>query len=74
MFKINGYQYYQQPSSKPYELPDLWFSSEELQGLLICQKILQNISPGILSEQIESLQQRINIMLSKENSLQPLSQ
>ncbi|MFW5444593.1 MAG: helix-turn-helix transcriptional regulator [Methylococcaceae bacterium] len=33
---------------------------------------MQNISPGILSEQIDSLQQRINSMLSKENSPQPV--
>jgi predicted DNA-binding transcriptional regulator YafY len=50
----------------------LWFSAEELHGLLICQQILQNISPGILSEQIEGLQQRINKMLSRENSPQPI--
>ena len=66
----NGYHYNLKTADKPYELPGLWFSSEELHGLLICQQILQNISPGILSEQIESLQHRINTMLSKENSPQ----
>jgi predicted DNA-binding transcriptional regulator YafY len=70
--EANGYFYNQQSANKPYELPGLWFSSEELHGLLICQQILQNISPGILSEQINSLQQRINTMLSKENSPQPV--
>ncbi len=70
--EANGYFYNQKSSRKPYELPGLWFSSEELHGLLICQQILQNISPGILSDHIESLQQRINKMLSKENSLQPV--
>ena len=70
--EAKGYLYNQQSSSKPYELPGLWFSSEELHGLLICQQILKNISPGILTEQINSLQQRINSMLSKENSPQPV--
>ncbi len=70
--EANGYIYNQQSSSKPYELPGLWFSSEELHGLLICQQILQNISPGILSEQIEKLQQRINNMLSRDHSPQPV--
>lgn len=70
--EANGYLYNQKSSRKPYELPGLRFSSDELHGLLICQQILQNISPGILSEQIESLQQRINKMLSKENSPQPV--
>ncbi len=70
--EANGYVYNQQSSVKPYQLPGLWFSSEELHGLLVCQQILQNISPGILSDQIASLQQRINLMLSKENSPQPV--
>ena len=70
--EANGYFYNQQSLNKPYELPGLWFNSEELHGLLICQQILHNISPGILSEQIEALQQRINEMLSKENSPQPV--
>ncbi len=70
--EANGYFYNQQSLNKPYELPGLWFNSEELHGLLICQQILHNISPGILSEQIEASQQRINEMLSKENSPQPV--
>lgn len=70
--EANGYLYNQHSSNKPYELPGLWFNAEELHGLLICQQILQNITPGILSEQIETLQQRINTMLSKENSPQPV--
>lgn len=52
----NGYQYNHQSSSTPYELPCLWFSSEELHSLLTCQQI----------------QQRINKMHSKENSPQPV--
>lgn len=70
--EANGYFYNQHSSSKPYELPGLWFSAEELHGLLISQHILQSISPGILSDQIESLHDRINKMLSRENSPQPV--
>jgi hypothetical protein len=58
--KLRGYFYNQQHAEKPYELPGLWFSAEELNGLLICHQILQNISPGLLSQQITRLQQRIN--------------
>lgn len=58
--KRGGYFYNQQNAEKPYELPGLWFSAEELNGLLICQQILQNISPGLLSQQITRLQQRID--------------
>ncbi len=70
--EANGYYYNQQSAQKPYQLPGLWFSAEELHGLLICRQILQNISPGILSKQIDALQQRINTMLSKEHSPQPV--
>ena len=58
--KRGGYFYDQQHAEKPYELPGLWFSAEELNGLLICHQILQNISPGLLSQQITQLQQRID--------------
>ena len=58
--KRGGYFYDQQHAEKPYELPGLWFSTEELNGLLICHQILQNISPGLLSQQITQLQQRID--------------
>jgi proteasome accessory factor C len=58
--KLNGYYYDRQHAEKPYQLPGLWFSAEELNGLLICHQILQNISPGLLSQQISQLQQRIN--------------
>lgn len=54
----NGY-HYDQHADKPYQLPGLWFSAEELNGLLICQQILNNISPGLLSQHISQLQQRI---------------
>ncbi len=70
--ELNGYIYNQQSASKPFELPGLWFSTEELHGLLICQQILQNISPGLLSQQIDSLQNRINLMLNRENSRHPM--
>ncbi len=46
--QAGGYQY----SDNAYELPGLWFSAEELHGLLICQMLLQNISPGLLKEEI----------------------
>ena len=58
--KRGGYFYNQQNAEKPFELPGLWFSAEELNGLLICHQILQNISPGLLSQQISQLQQRID--------------
>jgi predicted DNA-binding transcriptional regulator YafY len=73
--KRGGYFYNQQNAVKPYELPGLWFSAEELYGLLICHQILRNISPGIFSQQITQLQQRIDDLFKiRHNSHANISQ
>jgi len=61
----NGYSYDPENGEHPYELPGLWFSAEELQGLLVCQHLLDNIGPGLLHEQIKHLQSRIEKLLSQ---------
>ncbi|EIC30469.1 MULTISPECIES: HTH domain-containing protein [Methylomicrobium] len=38
--KRNGYFYNRRDGEHPYELPGLWFSADELHGLLICQHLL----------------------------------
>lgn len=68
---LNGYFYNQESSQHPYQLPGLWFSAEELNGLLVCHQILQNISPGILSDQIAELQNRISDLFRKQHVTQP---
>jgi proteasome accessory factor C len=62
--KRNGYFYNRQEGEHPYELPGLWFSADELNGLLICQHLLTRIGPGILQEQIHHLQGRIETLLA----------
>ena len=58
----NGYSY--DHSQEKYELPGLWFNSQELQALLACQHLLSNISPGILQSNITQLQGRLEKLLS----------
>ncbi len=67
-----GYIYNQKDSATPFELPGLWFSTEELHGLLITQHILASLSPGILSEQIAGLQRRIDVMLNQRQQATPV--
>jgi len=62
--KHNGYRYNRTSGERPYELPGLWFSADELHGLLICQHLLTRIGPGILQEQIRLLQNRIETLLA----------
>ncbi|MGR9037801.1 MAG: helix-turn-helix transcriptional regulator [Gammaproteobacteria bacterium] len=60
----NGYLYNRSHGEHTYELPGLWFSADELHGLLICQHLLNNIGPGILQDHIKHLQSRIDKLLS----------
>ena len=63
----NGYYYDQESAGQAFQLPGIWFSAEELQGLLICNLILKNISAGYFSAQISKLQQRIEKILTREH-------
>lgn len=60
----NGYRYDEPPDGPAYELPGLWFSAEELQALLACQHLLDNIGPGLLQEPIAHLQKRMERLLA----------
>jgi proteasome accessory factor C len=62
--KRNGYLYNRSGGEHPYELPGLWFSADELHGLLICQHLLTRIGPGMLQDQIRHLQSRIEKLLA----------
>jgi proteasome accessory factor C len=62
--KRNGYCYNRRDGEHLYELPGLWFSADELHGLLICQHLLTRIGPGILQDQIRHLQNRIETLLA----------
>ncbi|MCX7815743.1 MAG: WYL domain-containing protein [Tepidimonas ignava] len=46
-----------------YTLPGLWFSAEELYALLVSQKLLSDLEPGILATHVAPLQERIVSLL-----------
>ena len=47
-----------------YELPGLWFNSQEIHALLTMQHLLANLDPGgLLAQHIEPLQLRLNTLL-----------
>jgi predicted DNA-binding transcriptional regulator YafY len=47
-----------------YELPGLWFNSQEIHALLTMQHLLANLDPGgLLSQHIEPLKLRLNTLL-----------
>jgi predicted DNA-binding transcriptional regulator YafY len=64
--QANGYYYdHSQYGQHPYELPGLWFNSSELHALLTAQTLLERVDPGIYSQQLNPLRQRIEALLEK---------
>lgn len=57
------YDYSKTRDSHPYELPGLWFNTSELHALLTTQALLENVDPGIYSQQLSPLKQRIQSLL-----------
>jgi len=44
-----GYIYRLDADTGPYELPGLWFSAQELQSLLVFERLLESLEPGLLT-------------------------
>ncbi|PKO46743.1 MAG: transcriptional regulator [Betaproteobacteria bacterium HGW-Betaproteobacteria-22] len=57
--EYRGYRY----SKDSYELPGLWFSVEELLALVSLQKLLAELGPGLLDQQLAPLKLRIEKLL-----------
>lgn len=55
---------YDRDGERPYELPGLWFSADELQALLILYRHLEQLEPGLLREQLEPLRRRLDSLLA----------
>lgn len=62
--EYGGYRY----TDESYELPGLWFSGDEMLALLTMQKLLAELGPGLLDQQLAPLLPRIKKMLSAEYS------
>src|SRR5690606_25856054 len=54
-----GYRYDNAGKSRVYELPGLWFSPAELQALAVIQRLLGDLSSGLLEEHIAPLAKRL---------------
>jgi len=60
-----GY-YYDRSLAGHFELPGLWISPEELQALLTARHVLGNVQPGLLVDELDGVQQRINQLLDRQ--------
>lgn len=61
--EYRGYRY----SKDSYELPGLWFSVEELLALVSLQKLLAELGPGLLDQQLAPLKPRIEKLLASKH-------
>lgn len=61
--RANGYRY--DPHAPAFELPGLWFNASELYALLACERLLENMQPGLLSPYLGPLRARIHDLLAK---------
>jgi predicted DNA-binding transcriptional regulator YafY len=66
----NGY-YYDHTQGAPFELPGLWLNSSELHALLVTQKLLTSIQPGILEQTLSPIRERIHQLLHSRRLSHP---
>lgn len=62
---LGGYRYEASQDGSSFQLPGLWFSTAELQALLMMNAWLENLQPGILAQHIKPLQARIQMLLDQ---------
>ena len=58
--------YYDRSYDQPFELPGIWISPAELQALLTAREVLGNVQPGLLENELDSLQGRITSLLQQK--------
>jgi proteasome accessory factor C len=61
--QAGGYYYRRDASGEPYELPGLWFNAKELQALLVFDRLLENLEPGMLGEHLAPFARRLTQLL-----------
>lgn len=61
--ELGGYYYHRDADSEVYELPGLWFDAKELQALIVFDRLIENLEPGLLGDHLAPLTQRIRQLL-----------
>ncbi len=62
--KANGWYYNHKATDPPYELPGLWFNTQELQSLATLSHLISDLQPGPLSDQLRPFERRIETLLA----------
>lgn len=58
-----GYYYRRDAAGGTFELPGLWFNAKELQALIVFDRLLENLGPGLLGEHLAPLSRRVAELL-----------
>lgn len=58
-----GYAYRQDPRRPAYELPGIWFSAEELQAIVVFDRLFKSLEPGLLGDHLAPLSRRVGELL-----------
>ena len=61
--ELGGYYYSREADGGPYELPGLWFNAKELQALIVFDRLLEGLEPGLLGEHLAPLSRRVTELL-----------
>lgn len=56
--EAGGYYYRRDANGGPYELPGLWFNAKELQSLVVFDRLLESLEPGLLADRFWRLVER----------------
>ncbi len=59
----NGYYYDIKEGEHPFEIPGLWFNSNELFALMVTHRLLSKVQPGLLDASISPFRRRIEALL-----------
>jgi len=54
-----GYHYDLSAGGGAYELPGLWFNARELQALVVFERLLESLEPGLLADHLKPLAERV---------------
>ncbi|MEM9532851.1 MAG: transcriptional regulator [Pseudomonadota bacterium] len=61
-----GFYYARYPGVRPFELPGVWISSDELRALMSAKELLANVQPGLMDQALTTLQGRIEKLLDAQ--------
>ena len=61
--ELSGYYYRRDAQGGAYELPGLWFNAGELQALIVFDRLLESLEPGLLGEHLAPFSRRVAELL-----------